>query len=132
PDRSDNVDTAEKLSEPPVPPYRPPPPRSSRRKLRSPPVVEPPPKPLKDKQPAKQQAYPGNNDNGPLADDYSPEIRRPFRSSSLFAGFENNSEDEWPDMGISDAVSDDDLLNRPTVTCTLRSGKMVTKPSPSI
>lgn len=134
PDQSNTADTADASSEPPIPPYRPPPPRSSRRKLRSPPVVEPASvKAAKGKQPEKLQAYPGNNDNGPLAEeDLSPDIRRPFRSSSLFAGFENNSDDEFPEMGALDAFSDDDILNRPMVTCTLRSGKMVSKPSPSI
>lgn len=133
PDKTSTGEAADTSSEPPIPSYRPPPPRSSRRKLRSPPVVEPAPvKPSKGKQPEKQQAYPGNNDNGPLAEDLSPEIRRPFRSSSLFAGFENNSDDELPETGVSGAFNDDDILERPLVSCTLRSGKMVTNPPPSI
>ena len=133
PDQPKTSETAD-TSEPPIPPYRPPPPRSSRRKLRSPPVVEPPSvKSSKGKQPEKAQAYPGNNDNGPLAEEErSPEIRRPFRSSSLFAGFENNSQDELPEIGVSDAFNDDDIFNRPMVSCTIRSGRMVTKPSPSV
>lgn len=34
-----------------------------------------------------ENRYPGNNDNGPLADSRSEGPRRPFRDSSLFAGF---------------------------------------------
>ncbi|KAK3309103.1 uncharacterized protein B0T15DRAFT_129854 [Chaetomium strumarium] len=38
-------------------------------------------------------AYPGNNDNGPLSSQKAP-MRRPPRISSLFAGFDGNSTDE--------------------------------------
>jgi hypothetical protein len=38
--------------------------------------------------------YPGNNDNGPLANDRDVSISRPFRSSSLFAGFDGLSSEE--------------------------------------
>ncbi|KAM7195428.1 hypothetical protein V8F20_007487 [Naviculisporaceae sp. PSN 640] len=38
-------------------------------------------------------AYPGNNDDGPLSHQKAP-IRRPHRISSLFAGFDGNSSDE--------------------------------------
>lgn len=38
-------------------------------------------------------AYPGNNDDGPLSSQKAP-IRRPHRISSLFAGFDGNSSDE--------------------------------------
>jgi len=37
--------------------------------------------------PVIENRYPGNNDNGPLADAKSDGPRRPFRDSSLFAGF---------------------------------------------
>jgi hypothetical protein len=37
--------------------------------------------------PKVEDRYPGNNDNGPLADTKSEGPRRPFRESSLFAGF---------------------------------------------
>ncbi|KAK2807036.1 hypothetical protein FQN50_005610 [Emmonsiellopsis sp. PD_5] len=121
-------------SPPPIHPYRVPPPRSARRKLRDPPPVEAqppqPPKAPKGKEPEKLQAYPGNNDNGPL-DDAKPELRRPFRTSSLFAGFEHVSDDEWPEPS-EELFSDDDIFNRPLASYTLRSGKMVSKPAPSI
>ncbi|OJD12332.1 hypothetical protein AJ78_07050 [Emergomyces pasteurianus Ep9510] len=110
------------------------PPKSAKRRLRSPPPVEPAPLPralLTGKEPEKLQAYPGNNDNGPLSEDVKPELRRPFRTSSLFAGFEHISDDEWPEPQ-EDLFSDDELFNRPLASYTLRSGKLVTKPSPSI
>ncbi|KAI9717398.1 MAG: hypothetical protein M1812_004750 [Candelaria pacifica] len=37
-----------------------------------------------------EEAYPGNNDNGPLGDDSGLLVRRPFRISSLFAGFDSS------------------------------------------
>ncbi|KKZ66430.1 hypothetical protein EMCG_07842 [[Emmonsia] crescens] len=112
------------------------PPKSAKRRLRNPPPVEPAPvarAPSNGKEPEKLQAYPGNNDNGPLSEDVNvkTELRRPFRTSSLFAGFEHISDDEWPEPQ-EDLFSDDDLFNRPLASYTLRSGKLVTKPSPSI
>ncbi|KAK0635578.1 hypothetical protein B0T17DRAFT_485871 [Bombardia bombarda] len=50
-------------------------------------------------------AYPGNNDNGPLSNQKAP-IRRPQRISSLFAGFDANSSDEgdeFMDPDVSDS-----------------------------
>ncbi|KAF2195215.1 hypothetical protein K469DRAFT_722489 [Zopfia rhizophila CBS 207.26] len=41
-----------------------------------------------------EDRYPGNNDNGPLARDKEIGINRPFRTSSLFAGFDGPSSDE--------------------------------------
>jgi hypothetical protein len=41
-----------------------------------------------------ENRYPGNNDNGPLGRDKDNAISRPFRSSSLFAGFDGPSSDE--------------------------------------
>ncbi|KAK7754745.1 hypothetical protein SLS62_003304 [Diatrype stigma] len=38
-------------------------------------------------------AYPGNNDDGPLSDEKAP-VRRPHRISSLFAGFEPETSEE--------------------------------------
>jgi hypothetical protein len=52
-------------------------------------------------------AYPGNNDDGPLSSDKSS-IRRPHRISSLFAGFENVSSDEADDFADGD-LSDSDF-----------------------
>ncbi|KAJ5964670.1 Pleckstrin homology domain Mcp5-type [Penicillium vulpinum] len=78
------------------------------------------------------QAYPGNNDNGPLSDDSLSNIRRPLRSSSLFAGFEHNSDDESP-HGERDVFTDDELLNRPFAAYTVSRGKLITtKSRPSL
>ncbi|KAL2005307.1 hypothetical protein VTN00DRAFT_2517 [Thermoascus crustaceus] len=122
----DQPPTAAENGESPIQPYRPPPPRSSRTPLRSPPILESPAKISKGKQPEKVQAYPGNNDNGPLSQDTSSGIRRPLRTSSLFAGFENISDEELPDAE-PDMFSDDELFNRPMVSYTLRRGKLVSK-----
>ncbi|KAF7552373.1 hypothetical protein G7046_g7425 [Stylonectria norvegica] len=43
-------------------------------------------------------AYPGNNDDGPLSGHKAP-MRRPHRFSSLFAGFDGASSDEADDFG---------------------------------
>jgi hypothetical protein len=107
-------------------PFSAPPPRSPRRAPLKPSLGEGVSKTLKGKQPDRVQAYPGNNDNGPLAEDDMSDIRRPFRSSSLFAGF---SDDEYPEQGVADFFSDDELFNRPTASYTLKSGKMVTRSS---
>lgn len=53
-----------------------------------------------------RDAYPGNNDDGPLAKDKGS-IRRPHRISSLFAGFENVSSDDADDFADAD-LSDND------------------------
>ncbi|KAK3325249.1 hypothetical protein B0H66DRAFT_470104 [Apodospora peruviana] len=52
-----------------------------------------------------RDAYPGNNDDGPLSNQKAP-IRRPHRISSLFAGFDGNSSDEvdeFLDPDLSDS-----------------------------
>ncbi|KAK2750706.1 hypothetical protein FQN57_002779 [Myotisia sp. PD_48] len=76
------------------------------------------------------QAYPGNNDNGPLDEETESGIRRPFRSSSLFAGFDPSDEEtaHLPE----DVFTDEDILSRPMASYTLRLGKLVTKPSHGI
>lgn len=43
-------------------------------------------------------AYPGNNDDGPLSGQRAP-MRRPHRISSLFAGFDGGSSDEIDEFG---------------------------------
>ncbi|PYH41865.1 putative nuclear migration protein [Aspergillus saccharolyticus JOP 1030-1] len=70
------------------------------------------------------QAYPGNNDNGPLAEGSDSSLRRPHRSSSLFAGFEQGSDDESHDK-VNEVLTDDDFLNRPFASYTLKRGKLV-------
>lgn len=121
-DKEDKVD-AELISMP----FMSPPPRSPHRPLnRTFDSKE------KDKKAKTQldlvQAYPGNNDNGPLAEDDTSDIRRPFRSSSLFAGFDTN-DDELPEMlpELPDVFSDDEIFNRPMASYTLRSGRLVNR-----
>ncbi|KAJ4265663.1 hypothetical protein NW762_004957 [Fusarium torreyae] len=46
-------------------------------------------------------AYPGNNDDGPLSSQKAP-VRRPHRFSSLFAGFDGGSSDEGDDFDEMD------------------------------
>lgn len=117
-------------------PYRPPvpPPRSAKRDQSRPFNPERPVKPPRAQPSELIQAYPGNNDNGPLSDDLvSSGLRRPFRSSSLFAGFEQLSDDEDPAGEERDIFTDDELLNRPFASYTLRRGKMVNaKSRPSL
>ncbi|KAI9811147.1 MAG: hypothetical protein M1827_005598 [Pycnora praestabilis] len=83
---------------------RPSPVRVFNKKIRSPESAEPPSSP-----PAITteivDAYPGNNDNGCLRQDEKPGLRRPFRSSSLFAGFESSGAhgaDESNELNMSD------------------------------
>lgn len=63
-------------------------------------------------------AYPGNNDNGPLNKKQPSSLRRPIRDQSLFAGFESGSDGEapqLPEMGFSD----DDFADAPPIRKTL-------------
>lgn len=53
-----------------------------------------------------EDRYPGNNDNGPLARDKANGLSRPFRTSSLFAGFDGPSSDE---EDLEAELSDDDF-----------------------
>ncbi|EAS35582.2 nuclear migration protein [Coccidioides immitis RS] len=131
PDKPLSSDMSDVSSSLPVSPYFPPPPKSPRRKLRNPPPVESPPRITKTQHFDTYQAYPGNNDNGPLTEDEHSDIRRPFRSSSLFAGFGDMS-DEETQQKRQELFSDDELLNRPMASYTLKSGKLVSKNSPNI
>lgn len=47
-------------------------------------------------------AYPGNNDDGPLSDGKPAPMKRPHRFSSLFAGFDTASSDEADEFGDAD------------------------------
>ena len=86
-----------------------------------PPDRPPPPRPVESPVEA-EEAYPGNNDNGPLDGSNSAPIRRPFRSSSLFAGFDIQSDNEA-------GFSDDDFRNaapiRKTLTKVQNSWKLI-------
>lgn len=119
----------------PILSYFPPPPKSAKRRFRLPPVVEPKEPKDKVKLPETIDAYPGNNDNGPLAEKRS-DIRRPPRSSSLFAGFEEELSDEEKHTpaakdDVGDIFSDDGIMNRPTAKYTLQLGRLVSKPAPA-
>ncbi|CAJ2502938.1 Uu.00g103320.m01.CDS01 [Anthostomella pinea] len=50
-----------------------------------------------------RDAYPGNNDDGPLSSHKAP-MRRPHRISSLFAGFDGASSDEIDEFGDGDVT----------------------------
>ncbi|KAL4997749.1 meiotic cell cortex C-terminal pleckstrin homology-domain-containing protein [Aspergillus recurvatus] len=107
-----------------IQPYRAPSPKTVKSQRKVPPlVVETPTDTTAPSKFGHIQAYPGNNDNGPLSEDSKPSLRRPLRSSSLFAGFEQTSDDE---ADVSrDVFTDDELLNRPFVSYKVRKGKLV-------
>lgn len=107
-----------------IQPYHAPPPRAVKSERKQPPVVEIPTDTTAPDKPKHIQAYPGNNDNGPLSGDSKPNLRRPLRSSSLFAGFEQTSDDESPEAA-RDVFTDDELLNRPFASYKVRKGKLV-------
>ena len=86
-------------------------------KRKPPPVPE---APVRDesKTTETQDAYPGNNDNGPLNNDNASELRRPIRSESLFAGFDV-VDDEQNDVLAENEYSDDDFGNGEPIRKTL-------------
>jgi hypothetical protein len=51
---------------------------------------------------------------------------RPIRSSSLFAGFDDDAESRG-DMFAEDILQEDDIFSRPTAKFVLKSGKMVSQ-----
>ncbi|KAF1361845.1 hypothetical protein EJ07DRAFT_109923 [Lizonia empirigonia] len=79
-----------------------------------------------------ENRYPGNNDNGPLSRNHQNEVlNRPFRTSSLFAGFDGPSSDE---EDFAEA-SEDEYRNQPYATPMLssrnaKSGRPVNPPTP--
>ncbi|KAB2574089.1 hypothetical protein BFW01_g1418 [Lasiodiplodia theobromae] len=76
---------------------------------------------------ATQDKYPGNNDNGPLTQESTDGIRRPFRTSSLFAGFDGASSDE--DAADEEASSDEEgYSGHAVVIRAVKYGRMFTKP----
>ncbi|KAH0551495.1 hypothetical protein GP486_007290, partial [Trichoglossum hirsutum] len=133
---SSNPPTPEPSEDPRSTPV--PPPRSLRRALVSRQLTDPPssppvPPPMSPSE--TQDAYPGNNDNGPLGDDKSTGIRRPFRSSSLFAGFEIPSSDDADEFGEVD-LSDSDFrtaLSAPKPRSNSKKhSKLVSRPPKSV
>ncbi|KAI9787561.1 MAG: hypothetical protein M1839_000091 [Geoglossum umbratile] len=115
-----------------------PPPRSLRRALINRQPADPPsspPVPTSISHGETQDAYPGNNDNGPIGDDKATGIRRPFRSSSLFAGFEVPSSDDADEFGEPE-LSDSDYrtpLSAPKPRSNSKKhGKLVSRPPKSV
>ncbi|KAL4925897.1 putative nuclear migration protein [Aspergillus undulatus] len=108
-----------------IPSYQAPPPRAVKCEKKPPTlVVEAPTETTARSKIGHIQAYPGNNDNGPLSRDAKHNLRRPLRTSSLFAGFEQGSDDESAEA-IRDVFTDDELLNRPFASYKVRRGKLV-------
>ena len=66
------------------------------------------------------------NDNGPLTRDMASTMARPVRSSSLFAGFDDENENR-DDLFGEENFHDDDIFSRPTAKFTLKSGRMVSQ-----
>lgn len=82
-----------------------------------------------------ENRYPGNNDNGPLSRFHQPDlISRPFRTSSLFAGFDGPSSDEEEDDDFGDDSDDDYSI--PQFSSSMlssrnaKSGRPVNPPTP--
>lgn len=82
------------------------PPRNPRRLASKRSIVETPSSPPVPSRELDEtyDAYPGNNDDGPLSSQRAP-MRRPHRISSLFAGFDAASSDDLDEFGDAD-VSD--------------------------
>jgi hypothetical protein len=80
-----------------------------------------------------ENRYPGNNDNGPLSRQlHADVINRPFRTSSLFAGFDGPSSDEEDEDAD---LSEDDFRSPQNSTPMLssrnaKSGRPVNPPTP--
>ncbi|KAK0719528.1 hypothetical protein B0H67DRAFT_551870 [Lasiosphaeris hirsuta] len=81
------------------------PPRNPRRLATKQSLTEVPSSPPVASSPIREDethdAYPGNNDDGPLSNQKAP-MRRPHRISSLFAGFDGGSSDEVDEFGDVD------------------------------
>ncbi|KAJ9648788.1 hypothetical protein H2199_000701 [Coniosporium tulheliwenetii] len=69
-----------------------------------------------------ENRYPGNNDNGPLTYDSREIPSRPFRTSSLFAGFDGASSDEGDEFGAAE-FSDDEHRRAPLIHSSNRTQK---------
>lgn len=85
-------------------------------------------------------AYPGNNDDGPLSSQKQAPVKRPHRFSSLFAGFDTASSDEG-ELFDKDDLSDSEYRTalsapRPQSTSTTRNSQLsppgTAPPSPDL
>jgi hypothetical protein len=73
-----------------------------------------------------ENRYPGNNDNGPLSNYQTTDIlNRPFRTSSLFAGFDGPSSDEEDDDA---EFSEDEFRNAQYSTPMLSRNAKTARP----
>ncbi|KAF2640278.1 hypothetical protein P280DRAFT_518693 [Massarina eburnea CBS 473.64] len=77
-----------------------------------------------------EDRYPGNNDNGPLAREKDNGISRPFRSSSLFAGFDGpSSDEEASNADMSDGEDGSPQWSKPMLSSrNNRNGRMFNNP----
>lgn len=77
-----------------------------------------------------EDRYPGNNDNGPLNRNKTSSISRPFRTSSLFAGFDGpSSEEEESDADLSDDEQHQPQYSTPMLSSrNVKSGKIFNNP----
>jgi Meiotic cell cortex C-terminal pleckstrin homology len=102
-------------------------PNSSRRRYRQPPSAHQLPttstRELRDAM-RERAPYPPENDGGPLAADDELPLNRPIRSSSLFAGFDEPSDDELDRM-LEESLDEDDFFRRPPMKFTLKSGRLI-------
>lgn len=101
------------------------PPNSSRRRFQPtpPPAIPATSLPRKDlKYNADEESpYPPNNDTGPLVRDFGSNVSRPMRSSSLFAGFDDDH-----DQFDEDEFEQEDIFSsQSTARYVLKSGKLV-------
>lgn len=78
-----------------------------------------------------ENRYPGNNDNGPLSKHHADILSRPFRTSSLFAGFDGPSSDEEDD---DDDRSEDETrgaqYSTPMLSRTSKNARPFNPPTP--
>ncbi|KAF1979487.1 hypothetical protein BU23DRAFT_98783 [Bimuria novae-zelandiae CBS 107.79] len=77
-----------------------------------------------------EDRYPGNNDNGPLTRSKDIQISRPFRTSSLFAGFDGpSSDEEESDAELSDEGQYHTQYSTPMLSSrNVKSGKVFNNP----
>ena len=102
-------------------------PNSSRRRFRQPPsAYQPPATSTRDSRDTMRERapYPPENDNGLLTEDGELPLHRPIRSSSLFAGFDEPSDDELDRM-LEERLDEDDFFRRPPMKFTLKSGRLI-------
>ncbi|KAL1912048.1 hypothetical protein Sste5344_002243 [Sporothrix stenoceras] len=116
------------------------PPRNPRRLVSrsgtpsEPPSSPPAPVPTAFGSEETHDAYPGNNDDGPLSNQKAP-MRRPHRISSLFAGFDGGSSDEVDEFADAD-MSDSEYRTalsapKPTAGGSSRSSNKRNSGAPS-